>query len=162
MEIQWERCSRWYDLKSKPGKDKSKPRGKLEVRVSFLVKAGSLMDLSKKQQSSLGQLSRLAQSVGMWALDVCVTVTYLLSQDCLWVCVHWTCLSLLHNYCHGTCCGYVWSRHICHCTIIILVCSSYHLLVQLLFLYFIFTCQLLDIGFFQYFFKSLLLLLSLL
>ncbi|GFG28449.1 hypothetical protein Cfor_00628 [Coptotermes formosanus] len=62
--------NRWYDLKSKPGKDKSKPRGKLEVRVSFLVKAGSLMDLSKKQQSSLGQLSRLAQSVGGSLLSI--------------------------------------------------------------------------------------------
>lgn len=56
--------SRWYDLKSKPGKDKNKPRGKLEVVVSFFVKAGSLTDLRKKRQSSLGQLSQLAQPVG--------------------------------------------------------------------------------------------------
>ena len=68
VEIYWEIYSRWYDLKSKPGKDKNKPRGKLEVRVSFLVKAGSLTDLSKKRQSSLGQLTQLAQSVGMFAL----------------------------------------------------------------------------------------------
>ena len=74
MEIYWEIYSRWYDLKSKPGKDKNKPRGKLEVRVSFLVKAGSLTDLSKKH-SSLGQLSRLAQSMGMFALDMSIVVT---------------------------------------------------------------------------------------
>ena len=75
MEIYWETYSRWYDLKSKPGKDKNKPRGRLEVRVSFLVNAGSLTDLSKKHQSSLGQLSHLAQSVGMFALDMSITVT---------------------------------------------------------------------------------------
>jgi Rab11 family-interacting protein 1/2/5 len=75
VEIYWEIYSRWYDLKSKPGKDKNKPRGKLEVVVSFLVKAGSLTDLSKKHQSSMGQLSRLAQSVGMFALDMSITVT---------------------------------------------------------------------------------------
>jgi Rab11 family-interacting protein 1/2/5 len=74
IELYWEICSRWYDLKSKPGKNKDKPRGKLEVRVSFLVKAGSLTDLSKKHQSSLGQLSRLAQSAGMCALDLHVTI----------------------------------------------------------------------------------------
>lgn len=62
--------NRWYDLKSKPGKDKNKPRGQLEVRVSFLVKAGSLTDLSKKHQSSLGQLSHLAQSVGGSLLSI--------------------------------------------------------------------------------------------
>jgi len=43
------------------------------VRVSFVVKAGSLTDLSKKHKSSLGQQSQLAQSVGMFALDMCVT-----------------------------------------------------------------------------------------
>lgn len=75
MEIYWEIYSRWYDLKSKPGKDKNKPRGKLEVRVSFLVKAGSLTDLSKKRQSSMGQLSQLAHSVGMFALDMSIIVT---------------------------------------------------------------------------------------
>lgn len=62
--------SRWYDLKSKPGKDKNKPRGKLEVQVSFLVRAGSLTDLSKKHQSSLGQLSHFAQSVGGSLLSI--------------------------------------------------------------------------------------------
>ncbi|XP_023706892.1 rab11 family-interacting protein 1 [Cryptotermes secundus] len=56
--------NRWYELKSKPGKEKNKSRGELEVRVSFLVKAGSLTDLSKKHRSSLGQLSQMAQSVG--------------------------------------------------------------------------------------------------
>lgn len=57
---------RWYLLKSKPGKEKSKPRGELEVKIAFIVKAGSLTDLSKKEKhkSSLGQLSQMAQSVG--------------------------------------------------------------------------------------------------
>jgi hypothetical protein len=56
---------RWYPLRSKPGKEKNKPRGELEVRVAFLVKAGSLTDLSKKpHRSSMGQLSHMAQSVG--------------------------------------------------------------------------------------------------
>ena len=57
---------RLYSLRSKPGKEKNKPRGELEVRVAFIVKAGSLTDLSKKDKhkSSLGQLSHLAQSVG--------------------------------------------------------------------------------------------------
>jgi len=56
---------RWYELKSKPGKEKNKPRGELEVRVAFLVKAGSLMDLSSKpHKSSMSQLSLMAQSVG--------------------------------------------------------------------------------------------------
>lgn len=75
MEIYWKIYSRWYDLKSKPGKDKNKPRGKLEVVVSFFVKAGSLTDLRKKRQSSLGQLSQLAQPVGMFAWNMSVTVT---------------------------------------------------------------------------------------
>jgi len=51
--------NRWYKLKGKPGKEKSKERGDLEVKVAFLVKSGSLADLSKKDKhkSSLGQLS---------------------------------------------------------------------------------------------------------
>jgi len=61
----WNVFSRWYELKSKPGKEKNKPRGELEIRVAFLVKAGSLTDLSSKpHKSSMGQLSHMAQSVG--------------------------------------------------------------------------------------------------
>ncbi len=59
---------RWYTLRGKPGKEKGKDkqRGELEVKVGFIVKAGSLTDLSKKEKhkSSLGQLSHMAQSVG--------------------------------------------------------------------------------------------------
>lgn len=62
--------NRWYELKSKPGKEKNKSRGELEVRISFLVKAGSLTDLSKKHRSSLGQLSQMAQSVGGSLLSI--------------------------------------------------------------------------------------------
>ncbi|XP_069694159.1 rab11 family-interacting protein 2 [Periplaneta americana] len=62
--------NRWYELKSKPGKEKNKRRGELEVRVSFLVKAGSLTDLSKKHRSSLGQLSHMAHSVGGSLLSI--------------------------------------------------------------------------------------------
>jgi len=62
---------RWYDLKSKAGKEKSKPRGELEVRVAFLVKAGSLTDLSKKpHRSSMGHLSHMAHSVGKCEIEV--------------------------------------------------------------------------------------------
>lgn len=63
--------NRWYDLKSKPGREKNKPRGELEVRVAFLVKAGSLTDLSKKpHRSSMGQLSHMAQSLGGSLLSI--------------------------------------------------------------------------------------------
>jgi len=63
--------NRWYELKSKPGKEKNKRRGELEVRVAFLVKAGSLMDLSSKpHKSSMGQLSLMAQSVGGSLLSI--------------------------------------------------------------------------------------------
>lgn len=52
--------NRWYKLKDKPGKEKNKDRGELEVKIAFIVKAGSLADLSKKEKhkSSLGQLSQ--------------------------------------------------------------------------------------------------------
>ncbi|KAK7788504.1 hypothetical protein R5R35_010278 [Gryllus longicercus] len=64
--------NRWYTLKSKPGKEKNKPRGELEVKIAFTVKAGSLTDLSKKEKhkSSLGQLSHMAQSVGGSLLSI--------------------------------------------------------------------------------------------
>ncbi|XP_049954595.1 rab11 family-interacting protein 1 isoform X2 [Schistocerca serialis cubense] len=64
------RC-KWYELKSKPGKEKQKHRGELEVKVTFIVKAGSLTDLSKKEKhKSLGQLSHMAQSVGGSLLSI--------------------------------------------------------------------------------------------
>lgn len=46
--------SKWLRLESKAGKENKKERGELEVRISFTVKAGSLMDLSKvgKNKSS--------------------------------------------------------------------------------------------------------------
>lgn len=51
---------RWYKLRSKPGKEKQKDRGELEVRIGFTVKSGSLTDLSgkkEKHKSSIGQLN---------------------------------------------------------------------------------------------------------
>ncbi|PSN48987.1 hypothetical protein C0J52_03871 [Blattella germanica] len=60
---------RWYPLQSKQGKS-FKERGDLEVKVSFLVKAGSYSDLKKKHRSSLGQLSHMAQSVGGSLLSI--------------------------------------------------------------------------------------------
>lgn len=66
--------NRWYTLRGKPGKEKGKDkqRGELEVKVGFIVKAGSLTDLSKKEKhkSSLGQLSHMAQSVGGSLLSI--------------------------------------------------------------------------------------------
>ncbi|XP_059490957.1 rab11 family-interacting protein 1 isoform X2 [Neocloeon triangulifer] len=64
--------NRWYTLKSKPGKEKNKPRGELEVKIAFIVKAGSLTDLSKKEKhkSSLGQLGQVAHSVGGSLLSI--------------------------------------------------------------------------------------------
>ncbi|XP_014205724.1 rab11 family-interacting protein 2 [Copidosoma floridanum] len=57
--------NRWYELTSKPGKENTKERGQLEVRIGFVVRAGSLTDLTKKEKhkSSLGQLSTAAQSM---------------------------------------------------------------------------------------------------
>ncbi|XP_046682815.1 rab11 family-interacting protein 1 isoform X4 [Homalodisca vitripennis] len=59
MDVYERPRNRWYKLKSKPGKEKNKERGELEVKVAFIVKSGSLADLSKKEKhkSSLGQLS---------------------------------------------------------------------------------------------------------
>uniref|UniRef100_W8AX68 Rab11 family-interacting protein 1 n=1 Tax=Ceratitis capitata TaxID=7213 RepID=W8AX68_CERCA len=62
--------SKWFKLESKPGKEKkNKERGELEVRISFIVKSGSLTDLSKKEKhkSSIGQL---ASSVGGSLLSI--------------------------------------------------------------------------------------------
>lgn len=62
--------SKWFKLESKPGKEKkNKERGELEVRIAFVVKSGSLTDLSKKDKhkSSIGQL---ASSVGGSLLSI--------------------------------------------------------------------------------------------
>lgn len=57
---------------SKPGKENAKDRGELEVRIGFIVKAGSLTDLTRKERhkSSLGQLSTAAQSIGGSLLSI--------------------------------------------------------------------------------------------
>ena len=64
--------NRWYTLGSKPGKENTKERGELEVKISFIVKAGSLTDLSLKERhkSSLGQLSTAAHSIGGSLLSI--------------------------------------------------------------------------------------------
>ncbi|XP_034123273.1 rab11 family-interacting protein 1 isoform X1 [Drosophila guanche] len=62
--------TKWFKLESKPGKEKkNKERGELEVRIGFVVKSGSLTDLSKKDKhkSSIGQL---ASSVGGSLLSI--------------------------------------------------------------------------------------------
>ncbi|XP_019869445.1 rab11 family-interacting protein 2 isoform X3 [Aethina tumida] len=69
LEIYERPKNKWYTLesKNKPGKEtKHKERGRLEVKIGFIVKSGSLTDLSKKEKhkSSIGQLSAVAQSVG--------------------------------------------------------------------------------------------------
>ena len=64
--------NRWYTLGSKPGKENTKERGELEVKIGFIVKAGSLTDLSHKERhkSSLGQLSNAAHSIGGSLLSI--------------------------------------------------------------------------------------------
>lgn len=64
--------NRWYILGSKPGKENTKERGELEVKIGFIVKAGSLTDLSHKERhkSSLGQLSNAAHSIGGSLLSI--------------------------------------------------------------------------------------------
>ena len=61
-----------YTLGSKPGKENTKERGELEVKIGFIVKAGSLTDLSHKERhkSSLGQLSTAAHSIGGSLLSI--------------------------------------------------------------------------------------------
>lgn len=58
--------NKWYKLENKQGKDNTKDRGEIEVKIGFTVKEGSLTDLSKKDKhkSSMGQLSAVAQNVG--------------------------------------------------------------------------------------------------
>nr|XP_023017515.1 rab11 family-interacting protein 1 isoform X2 [Leptinotarsa decemlineata] len=56
--------NKWYTLQSKQGKEgKKKERGRLEVKIGFTVKAGSLTNLSKKEKHK-SSLSQVAQSVG--------------------------------------------------------------------------------------------------
>lgn len=64
--------NRWYPLSGKPGKENTKDRGELEVRIGFIVKAGSLTDLTRKERhkSSLGQLSSAAHSIGGSLLSI--------------------------------------------------------------------------------------------
>ncbi|XP_076176888.1 rab11 interacting protein [Ptiloglossa arizonensis] len=64
--------NRWYTLGTKPGKENTKERGELEVKIGFIVKAGSLTDLSHKERhkSSLGQLSTAAHSIGGSLLSI--------------------------------------------------------------------------------------------
>ncbi|XP_046407325.1 uncharacterized protein LOC124171933 [Ischnura elegans] len=64
--------NRWYKLENKPGKDNSKERGELEVKVAFVVKSGMLEESTKKEKhkASLGQLSHMAQSVGGSLLSI--------------------------------------------------------------------------------------------
>lgn len=61
-----------YTLSCKPGKENTKERGELEVKIGFIVKAGSLTDLTRKERhkSSLGQLSTAAQSIGGSLLSI--------------------------------------------------------------------------------------------
>lgn len=61
--------SKWYKLQSKPGKEKKKDRGELEVRVAFTVKAGSLTDLSKKEKHK-SSISQIASNVGGSLLSI--------------------------------------------------------------------------------------------
>nr|CAH7735557.1 unnamed protein product [Callosobruchus chinensis] len=59
--------NKWYTLQSKSGSEKkNKERGRLEVKIGFTVRSGSLTNLSKKEKhkSSIGGLSAVAQSVG--------------------------------------------------------------------------------------------------
>lgn len=55
--------NRWFPLQGKPGKENDKNRGELEVRITFIVKEGSLTDLSKKDKHK-SSLSSIAQNVG--------------------------------------------------------------------------------------------------
>ncbi|KAJ6639834.1 Rab11 family-interacting protein 5, partial [Pseudolycoriella hygida] len=62
MDVYEKPRSKWYKLQSKPGKDKKdKDRGELEIRIAFTVKAGSLMDLSKKEKKG----ATLGSSLGL-------------------------------------------------------------------------------------------------
>lgn len=69
MDVYERPRSRWFKLQSKPGKEKKKERGELEVRIAFTVKAGSLTDLSKKEKNK-SSISNLAANVGGSLLSI--------------------------------------------------------------------------------------------
>lgn len=62
--------SRWYKLRSKPGKEKQKDRGELEVRIGFTVKSGSLTDLSGKKEKHKSSMGQLASNMGGSLLSI--------------------------------------------------------------------------------------------
>ena len=55
--------SRWYSLKSKPGKKDEKYRGEIEVKVTFIVQSKSESQSALKI-SRAGSIKHLASSVG--------------------------------------------------------------------------------------------------
>lgn len=59
---------RWCKLQSKPGKEKQKDRGELEVRVGFTVKSGSMTDLSGKKDQK--HKSSMASNIGGSLLSI--------------------------------------------------------------------------------------------
>lgn len=63
MDVYERPRSRWFTLQSKPGKEKKKERGELEIRVAFTVKAGSLSDLSKKEKNKTSKSSNVGGSL---------------------------------------------------------------------------------------------------
>lgn len=63
MDVYERPRSRWFKLQSKPGKEKKKERGELEIRVAFTVKAGSLSDLSKKEKNKTSKSSNVGGSL---------------------------------------------------------------------------------------------------
>ncbi|XP_053698744.1 rab11 family-interacting protein 5 isoform X2 [Sabethes cyaneus] len=69
MDVYERPRSRWFKMQSKPGKEKKKERGELEVRIAFTVKAGSLTDLSKKEKNK-SSISNLASNVGGSLLSI--------------------------------------------------------------------------------------------
>nr|XP_018903611.1 PREDICTED: rab11 family-interacting protein 1 isoform X2 [Bemisia tabaci] len=56
--------NRWLKLRDKPGKDKDKDRGELEVKVGFTVKGENELIKKEKHRSSLGQISHTASTLG--------------------------------------------------------------------------------------------------
>lgn len=56
--------SRWYSLKSKPGKKDEKYRGEIEVKVTFIVQSKSDSQSSLKMSSKSGSIKHLASTVG--------------------------------------------------------------------------------------------------
>jgi len=69
MDVYERPRARWFTLHSKPGKEKKKERGELEIRISFTVKAGSLTDLNKKDKHK-SSLSQITSNVGGSLLSI--------------------------------------------------------------------------------------------